>query len=283
MLRYLYLLLLFLCGCTVTVTEKSLLPDMASPPAPVKTPPDGYLVEQALVDLGDLGHVNVWRMDNPVSDDTHLYSGGRRYLTTRPSQRAVRLGELTGADLIFYDYPGRNGTDMQLTTENLIKLGPALVEALKKRGWIGDGLLVAHGYSLGGSIGASFARAGDFDGLILENTTDDIDAFSRANLPLPLRPFFRFTPSPSVARFDFLAYVKSANVPVLLFSGTKDRIVPQTLVENFRNKLAAEGVAVRYVSTPESHGNAIYTVEGGNAIRDFYRVLRENKPTTFNQ
>ncbi len=245
---------------------------MASPAgAPIKAAPAGYVITRALLPVQDLGLVSVIRMDNPASEATHIYSGGRRYLTTRPSQRAIRLAELTGADLVFYDYPGRNGTTIHGNVDTLIAFGPAFVEALRGRGWIGNGPLYAHGYSFGGAMAAGIARSSGFDGLILENTSSDIIAVTRASIPFFLRPFVALRLDQPLTRFPYVDYIVESNIPVLLFSGARDTIVPERLVEAFRDELVAAGVTVSYVSTPEVHGNAIYTDVGLEAFREFYQ------------
>ena len=265
-------------GCTLTISPDTLLRDIHIPEnATIFAVPEGYQVTRHILPLDGLGNVHILRLDHPDSEDVHLYSGGRSFRTSRPTNRALRLAALTQADLIFYDYPGRHGTTVAKTADALAAFAPAYVQALETQGWLGDGLIIAHGYSFGGVMAAAMAATRPMDGLILENVSDDIAGVTRAGIPAPIRAFLRIRVNEDIANFPYQRNILKADTTVLLFSGRRDRVIPEPFVITFFNDLRHEGVDVTLIRTDEGHGNAIYTDEGGDAIHSFYSALRDEE------
>lgn len=79
------------------------------------------------------------RLDNPASETAIIYSAGNGGFVDSEgtSRMAARLAEVTGADIILYDYPGRGTTTMPPTIEATSAFGPAMMDILKSQGWIG--------------------------------------------------------------------------------------------------------------------------------------------------
>ncbi|MBO9581723.1 MAG: hypothetical protein J7498_12595 [Sphingobium sp.] len=263
-----------LAGCTVTVGERDFLPQGLTSPTAHLMAPAGYEMSEAMIDLPGLGHVHSVRLDNPASDAVIVYSGGNGSFVAEQTKRAAVLAEATRADIILYDYPGRGGTDVAPTADALSAFGPAFVAALRQRGWIASGPLFFHGMSLGGSLAASLARGAGANGVIIENSADDIPRVARSLVPVLARPFVRLKVSPALAHFTYTDYVVEAKAPVLLILSRGDKLVRPSIIRRFYATLRKRGVAVTMVDVPGGHGRAIGEPETRDAISTFFRNNR---------
>lgn len=265
-----------LTGCTAIIDQSSFFPQSVQAPQAVLQAPPGYAMQDAMLELPGLGQLHAVRLDNPASEVTIIYSGGNGSFVSGGTEDAAALAKATGADLILYDYPGRGGTTVQPTLDASIATGPALLRALRERGWIGRGPLFAYGLSFGGSQAAAMARDGGFAGLIFEGTAADIAAVGRNFVPGIARPFVKLSVDPALRRFDYLGYAAAARAPVLLISTRKDEIVRERNMRDFAEQLKGSGLEVSFVSVPGGHGDALLQPEALQAIRDF--VGRKSAP-----
>ena len=179
-----------LCACTAVIDQASFFPPRMAPPAARLVPPSGCAMTDALLDLPGLGKVHAVRLDNPSSDTAIIYSAGNGGFVSAQTEDAAALAGATGADLIFYDYPGRGGTTIPPTLDASLATGPALIRRLRETGWIGRGPIFAYGLSFGGSQAAAMVREGGFAGLIIEGSAADIAAVGPQLRP-PARASFR--------------------------------------------------------------------------------------------
>jgi hypothetical protein len=258
-----------LSACSVTIGEHDFLPQGLKPPQASLAAPPGYALQEEIVALPGLGRVHSVRLDNPASDAVIVYSAGNTSFVAEQTARAAVLAQTTGADIILYDYPGRGGTDMPPTAEALSAFGPAFVAAMRQRGWIGGGPLFFHGLSLGGSMAASLARGAGANGLIIENSADDIPRVARSLVPVPARPFVRLKVSPELARFTYTDYVVEAKAPVLLILSRGDTLVRPSIMRRFEAALRMRGVDVTMVEVPGRHARGISEPAMREAVRAF--------------
>ena len=257
-------------ACAVTVDESSLIPDLKEPGSDVTlTIPEGYQRSDRLVPVGDLGVVHTVRLDRPDSETTILFAGGSGYFSAKASKRIGRLAELTGADIITFDYPGRSGTTVPRTSEALVEMGPALVSEFRRTGWIGTGPVYAYGFSFGGASASNMARTGGFAGLILESTSSDIAAMGRNMIPALMRPALRLRIDESLEAFDFFGFAVSAQTPILVLAAREDTQADLETVSRFAERLKASGATVTLIETPGGHGDALYSAEVDEAVRKF--------------
>ena len=252
------------------LTEKSLLPKMAAPAASdVITAPDGYVLTEEMIDLGALGNVHAVRLDNPKTDDVVVINGGSGHFTQRASRGFARIAYMSGVDIVTYDYPGRGGTTLEANVDTLISMGPELVSAFRRIGWVKNGQNYVYGFSFGGSNASNMARVGGFSGLILDSTTSDILALGRNMTPTAARPFVRLKIDGDLSRFDYFNYAISSKIPILLLSAEQDELATPKIIDEFATKLRSAGANVTQSSSPGGHGRAIYGDATLTAIRDF--------------
>lgn len=261
--------LALLAGCTAVIDQSSFFPQSAAAPQAKLTPPAGYVMDDRMVELPGLGTMHVVRLDNPASEATLIYSGGNMSFVATQSGHAAVLARAIGADLIFYDYPGRGGTTVPPTIDASIAAGPALLQRLRELGWIGRGPLFAYGLSFGGSQAAAMVRGGGFGGLIIEGSAADIASVGRNFIPPVARPFVKLSVDPELHRFDYLGYAAAARTPVLLLSSRSDDIVRDRNMRDFQRQLQERGSQVTFISVPGGHGTALLQPAAITAIRDF--------------
>jgi dienelactone hydrolase len=260
---------LALGGCTAVIDQSSFFPEAATAPQSTLVPPRGYALEDGLVDLPGLGRVHVVKLDNPASQSTIIYSGGNGSFVSRHTPHAGAIAAATGADIILYDYPGRGGTTVPATIDAAIATGPALVAALRSKGWIGSGPLFAYGLSFGGSQAAAMARAGGFSGLIIEGSAADIASVGRNFVPGLVRPFVRLRVDPALRRFDYLGYAVASKTPILLLASREDEIVRVRNMQDFAAQLRAAGADVAMTIVPGDHGTALREGAARQVLTDF--------------
>ncbi len=263
---------LSLGGCTAVISQASFYPSasVAAPNAVLKVP-HGYTATGAMLALGELGAVRTVRLDNPASETAIIYSAGNGGFVDSEgtSRMAARLAEVTGADIILYDYPGRGGTTLPPTIEAAAAFGPAMIDRLKAQGWISGGPVYAYGLSFGGAMAASLARSGGFAGLIIEGSAADYQAVGRDFVPGLAKPFVKVQLDPALNAFDYQGYALAARAPVLLLSGTKDKVVRPERMREFQQMLEAGGTKVTFAPVPVGHGGALEAAEGRAALSAF--------------
>jgi pimeloyl-ACP methyl ester carboxylesterase len=264
-----------LSGCTATVTQASFFPDsQLAPPDAVLEAPRGYIATNQFFDLGELGKVRAIRLDKPDSDTAIIYHAGNGgFVDSEGTSRMVAsLADLTGADIIVYDYPGRGGTTVPATVAAATAFGPELITQMKAVGWVGDGKFYSYGLSFGGAMAAAMVRAGGFAGLIIEGSAADYQAIGSDFVPAIARPFIRIRTDDELQQFAYLNYVVAARAPVLMLSGTKDKVIRPKRIKQFANQLEAQGVQVIFQSVPTGHGGALETEKGREALQSFMGV-----------
>lgn len=259
--------MLALGGCTATIEQSSLLPTLAEPTATTMEPLAGYRYEDRMLALPNLGTVHAARLTRPGNRATLIYSGGNGSFVATSGKRLNELAELTGADIVTFDYPGRGGTTIPKTTDALIAFGPAFVAGLRQAGWIGTSRLYSYGFSLGGATASDIAGSGGFDGLVLEATAADIPAVARNMIPTVLKPFIRLKVSDDLKRYDYAGYAVAAHAPIVVIAGAKDKTVDIKTAHRFARRLEQAGAKVTLVEVPGGHGEALEAKPARDAVR----------------
>ncbi|MCB2015537.1 MAG: prolyl oligopeptidase family serine peptidase [Sphingobium sp.] len=267
---------LTLSACTITIDQNKLYKtDMAQPREGELSAPKGYVLDDRIVELPGLGNLHVARLDNPKTEAVIIFNGGRGNFVALQTVRMRRLAKATGMDIILYDYTGRGGTDIPLSTDNSLATGPALIDYAKKAGWIKNAKLYAYGFSFGGSQASAMIRKGGFDGLIIEGSAPDVKGIGEDYLPGVVRPFVKLKVDEEMQRFQYYDYVRDAKIPVLLLSNTEDEVVRTEHMQAFYDDLKRDGAKVSFIKTPGGHGDSLEQPDAQTAIQTF---VSQSKP-----
>lgn len=111
--------------------------------------------------------------------------------------------------------------------------------------------IILHGRSLGGAIAIDLAREVDAGGLLLEST------FSRGNDMA--REMFKFMPVwwLSKIKLDSQAKIAAIDLPLLMFHGRRDRVVPFHLGQKL---FEAANEPKQFIEIPKAGHNDVYVV-----------------------
>ena len=246
-----------LAGCTATIDQGSFFPPAGQATVNRLTAPAGLAMADELAELPGLGVMRVVRLDNPGTKATVIYSGGNGHFVDDDTANAAALAKATGADVILYDYPGRGGTTVSPTIDASIATGPALLSALRSKGWIGGGPVYAYGLSFGGTQAAAMARDGGFAGLMLEGTAADVEAVGRGFVPWYAKPFVSLKVDEELNRFDTQGYALASGAPILLIASERDTTVRPKLMRQYAERLRAGGATVTLVEVFGGHGDGL--------------------------
>lgn len=244
-------------GCAVVLDQESLYPATQEPPERATNVPYGYEVRDAIFDLEGLGRVHVKRFLAPRSRSLIIYSGSNSSYTSAIPPGLLKLASSAQSDLVVYDYPGRGGSKMQATVDTFTLLGPSLIVALEKAGWINGRPLIAYGVSFGGAQAASMSRLSAVSAIIVEGSSPYLEEIATSAVPWPFRPFVSIEVSPDLYRLDYERYLMDACVPILLVRNELDRVIPKSTVDALSSKLKLNGVAVTTIVAPGGHGTAL--------------------------
>jgi pimeloyl-ACP methyl ester carboxylesterase len=270
------LLLLPAGSCAVSVDARRLAPQpQARPVSAALAPPPGYRGGIDRVSIVGVGAVEVAYLHRREARGLLIYSGGRGFRLERASARAARLAELTGANLLLYNYPGRGASEGVSDAATLA----ALAKGLRALPAVHDaGPVLIYGFSFGGLMAALLAAAGPTDGVVIEASSDAADAVAERLLPLPLR--WALDVNVTGESLPYAERLVGADAPILVLAGGRDAVAPPPIACAFAQKLARMGGDVRFAAAPgAAHGKALYTEEGGAALRRFTEEVQSVQST----
>jgi fermentation-respiration switch protein FrsA (DUF1100 family) len=262
---------LLAASCAVNVDRSSLLPTMPEPVEQRVAPLTGYSREDRVLNLAGLGDVHVARLTRPGNTATVIYSGGSGSFISTSGHRLNEMAEVTGADIVTFDYSGRGGTTLPNTSEALSAFGPAFASRLRAEGWIAGNRLYAYGFSFGGASAATIGRSGGFNGLIFEGTAADIPAIVRGMVPSIGRPFVKVHIADDLMSFDYFGYTVAAKAPVLVLAGSNDKVIKADTSRRFAEDLRASGLSVTFIEVSGGHGQALADERGRKAVQQFLK------------
>lgn len=267
------LLALLMAGCAVNVGQSSLLPNLPQPVEQQVAPLTGYSREDRVLSLAGLGDVRVARLTRPGNTATVIYCGGNGSFIATSGQRLNELAEVTGVDIVTFDYPGRGGTTVPKTSEALSAFGPAFVSRLRAEGWIAGNRIYAYGFSFGGASAAAIGRSGGFDGLIFEGTAANIPEVVRGMVPAIAQPFVKVRITDDLKSFDYFGYTVAAKAPVLVLAGRDDKVIKADTSRRFVEDLRAKGVSVTFIEAAGGHGQVLADERGRKAVQQFLKGI----------
>ncbi|OXE36759.1 MAG: hypothetical protein CGW95_05760 [Phenylobacterium zucineum] len=120
----------------------------------------------------------------------------------------------------------------------------------------------------GGIAGA----IGRLAGVIIEGSAADFKAVGRDFVPGLAKPFVKVRVDSALNQFDYLGYVLAARAPVLLLSGTQDKVIRPARMREFAQALQAGGGLVTFAPVPAGHGGALESAEGREALAAFMQL-----------
>ena len=184
------------------------------------TPADlGLAFDEVAIRAGDGVRLHGWFLPVPEARRTVLVCHGNAGNISHRLDRTLLLQAKLGLSVFLFDYRGYGKSEGSPNEEGTYSDGRAAYQYLIDRGLDPDEI-VLFGESLGASIAVQLALEKPAAALVLEAPFSSIRDMAAAAYPfLPLGRLAR-------TRYDNLAKIPSIDVPLLVFHGTHDRVVP---------------------------------------------------------
>lgn len=144
------------------------------------------------------------------------YHGNRRNI-----QRYADYSKLftsKGYEVWMMDYPGFGKSTGKRTQQNIYDDAKLLYNLATKQ--VNSSQIIIYGKSIGTGVASFTASTNDAKHLILETPYYSIDALAKHYFPIyPVSPMTKYS-------FPINQYLRSANMPVTIFHGTDDEVIP---------------------------------------------------------
>ena len=178
-----------------------------------------------------------------------------------------------GFSVLLLEYRGYGGSEGSPSEQGLHLDALAAHDFLLSRVG-GSDKIVVFGRSMGGAVGAALAVARPTGGMILESAFTSLVAMAREVYPFVPGLLFRRLRG----RFDTIARVQEASVPVLVVHGSQDEVVPFRMGEDLYRAAGAWG---EWMEVPGAGHNDVFRVGGTayfRALGDFIRRTAGGEP-----
>ena len=130
--------------------------------------------------------------------------------------------------------------------------------------------IFVYGHSLGGAIAIELAsQQSDIAGLITEGTFTSIEAMGSFN------PLFKLLPLKLIVnqRFDSISKISSLQIPLLMFHGEEDEIIPLEMAKQlFENALQPK----QLIFIPQAEHDNLHKVDSPEYIANLQQFILEN-------
>lgn len=134
------------------------------------------------------------------------------------------------ASVVAFHYRGYAPSSGSPSAEALIADAPLLFDLAVER--VKPKRTIAVGFSIGSGIAAQLASKRKLDGLILVTPFDSLKAVAQAMYPwIPIGPFFEH-------EIDAASPLDGIDVPVAIFAGERDEIVPAVRTDALRKRVS---------------------------------------------
>jgi fermentation-respiration switch protein FrsA (DUF1100 family) len=178
-----------------------------------------------------------------------------------------------GFSVLLLEYRGYGASEGSPSEEGLY------LDALAAHAFLLDQLgesdrIVVFGRSMGGAVAAGLAAARPTGGLILESAFTSLEAMAKEIYPFVPGLLFRRLKG----RFDTMARVREASVPVLVVHGSEDEVVPFRMGEEL---YGAAGPWGEWIGVVGAGHNDVFLVGGTayfRALGDFIRRTIGGEP-----
>jgi fermentation-respiration switch protein FrsA (DUF1100 family) len=181
------------------------------------------------------------------------------------------LHDSIGVGIFIFDYRGYGYSQGRPSEAGTYRDAEAALVYLHQRPDIDSDSIVIFGRSLGGAVAVDLASRHQCRGLILESTfTSLVDLFE---IPYEFKEGSELHSGFSTIKYDSLAKIKKVEVPLLMFHGNCDEVVP---FESGCSLYSAANEPKRFYVIEGAGHNDTYIIGGEeylNAIREFIDSL----------
>ena len=203
------------------------------PPSAVGAPPQGSIYRTLLVETAEGGKLTIWTA--PAASEsapTVIFFHGNASHVADFAETGARF-HAQGWGIVLAAYRGYSGDPGEPSEAGLIEDAHAILDAVAPRGPV-----ILWGHSLGSGIAARLASEGRAQALILESPFTSL-----ADMGAMLYPIFPVHWL-ITDRFDTASLVPDIQMPVLIFHGSDDQVVPFALGQGLAESFGARATFV---------------------------------------
>jgi fermentation-respiration switch protein FrsA (DUF1100 family) len=180
----------------------------------------GLVFEDISLTAADGMRLHGWYFPRPQSRICILFCHGNAGNISHRLDRVLLMRSKLQAEVFLFDYRGYGRSQGHPDEEGTYRDGRAAIELLIDERRIPPERIILFGESLGAAVAMQLSLEYPARALVLESAFTSIPDMARAVYPfLPVSRFLR-------TRYDNLAKISNCGKPLLLFHGTRDRIVP---------------------------------------------------------
>jgi len=210
--------------------------------------------------------IHAWFLPRPGARFTVLFCHGNAGNMSHRLDRARLMLRHLPVDVLLFDYRGYGLSQGTPDEEGTYLDGRAAWHYLTATKGVPAERLVLFGESLGAAVAIQLALERCARGLVLESAFTSVSDMARVVLPLPGLGALLQT------RYDNLAKIPRIHVPLLLFHGERDSVVP--FVQG-RRLFEAAREPKRFVPIPGADHNDTYAVGGDAYWQSWAEYLRD--------
>ncbi|MDQ2667205.1 MAG: lysophospholipase [Gemmatimonadota bacterium] len=194
--------------------------------------PDGYSFSRITVPLDDSTQLAGIVVTREAARATIVYFGGDDFIVALKGPATLRALTMAPVNVVLVDYPGAGGSSGHPTLSATERAATAAYDWAAAQPELARPGVVVYGHSLGSFMAAAVADVRPVRGLVLQGSaTNPTDwahhMFRPANLKWWARlayPFIRISIAPELARQDNAARLRRYRGPLLILSGTADKV-----------------------------------------------------------
>jgi hypothetical protein len=223
----------------------------------------GLRHEEALIAAEDGVKVHAWLLPVAGARWTVLVCHGNAGNISHRLDRAVEMQQRLGVSVLLFDYRGYGRSEGSPDEAGTYRDARAVYTHLVESWGVKPEAIVVFGESLGAAVATQLALDRPARAVVLESPFTSVPEMARKAYPFlpPVGPLIR-------TRYETVAKAPRLKVPLLVFHGEQDEIVP---LAQGRRVFEAAPEPKRFFAIPGASHNDTY-VTGGEA---YWRVWKE--------
>lgn len=226
--------------------------------------------EEVLFSAADGVRLHGWLVPGEPGKQLILFCHGNAGNISHRVENLYLFRRELGVSIFIFDYRGYGKSEGTASEEGTYADARGALDWLKKNGWESE-RMVYFGRSLGAGVAVQMALEKKPAGLVLETPFPSVPAMGRHHYP-----FLYFLLGWAVqARYNNLEKIPRIRVPLLIFQGDRDIIVPEKMA---RRLFARANEPKTFHVIPRAGHNDTYDVGGGDYWDAWRRFLEEIFP-----
>lgn len=266
-------LMLAASGCTVTVSEQSLLRPTPNGPLPAEQlarAAPAYTMTEHMITAADGTRLSAVLLRQPGARATILYFGGNGFTIGQFGAMAARWFAPLGVDLMIVDHRGYGRSGGVPSQAALEADGVAAFDYLTRTVGVPADRVVVHGQSLGSFIAGHVAAERPAGGVVLESSATTAEEWVDASHRGVSRALVRVRIDETLRGRGNLANMSRIEEPLLILVGAQDRTTPPRLAQALyaASPLPADRKTL-FVASGADHNNVMVQPQTLAAYRAF--------------